>query len=86
MAYETHATQLENLTNSQPPNVELNFWNERIIGMHFIYHTKICEFDGWRPPLHDPLLNVGLLLNSFEDPLDHMSLEDRINLYEMSFP
>ncbi|MBF9142697.1 hypothetical protein [Hymenobacter properus] len=31
---------------------------ERVVGMHFRYHTRFEELDGWRPPLHDPLLDV----------------------------
>ena len=30
--------------------LERNFMTEKILGMHFIYHTRFCEFDGWRPP------------------------------------
>ena len=32
---------------------------ERMLGMHFKYHTELCLYDGWRPPLHDPLLVTG---------------------------
>ena len=36
---------------------------ERMLGMHFKYHTSFCSFDGWRPPLHDPLIVVAAWLN-----------------------
>lgn len=65
--------------------LEKNFLTEKILGMHFIYHTKFCEFDGWRPPIHEPILVIGLWLNGFEDPLN-ISLEERIALYRIHFP
>ena len=34
-----------------------NPMTERILGMHFRYHTRICIYDGWRPPLHDPAMD-----------------------------
>ncbi len=35
--------------------------SERILGIGFKYHTKIeYLYDGWRPPIHDPFLNIGL--------------------------
>ncbi|MBN9481948.1 MAG: hypothetical protein J0H46_01235 [Bacteroidetes bacterium] len=39
--------------------------SERILGIGFKYHTKINYlYDGWRPPIHDPLLNIGLWIFS----------------------
>ena len=65
--------------------LEINYLTERVVGMHFIYHTKFCEFDGWRPPKHDPFLVVGMWLNGMEDPLD-IRLEERVALYKKLFP
>ena len=65
--------------------LETNFMTEKILGMHFIYHTRICEFDGWRPPKHEPLLVLGMWLNGRQDPLK-VSLEERLNLYKTFFP
>lgn len=42
---------------------ESNYFTEMIIGMHFIYHTRMCYYDGWRPPFHEPLLNIYLLFS-----------------------
>lgn len=67
-------------------SVDPSFINEKVIGMHFIYHTRYCEYDGWRPPVHEPILVMGLWLNGRKDPLVHFSLEERINLYKKTFP
>lgn len=63
-----------------------NYIGERIIGMHFKYHTKICLYDGWRPPLHDPLLVFALWINKNHDPLPKYPLNDRLELYKVLFP
>ena len=48
--------------------VKPSYMTERMLGMHFKYHMSLCLFDGWRPPLHDPLLVVATWLNfSFMD-------------------
>lgn len=36
------------------PEVGRNYMTDRMLGMHFKYHTALHLFDGWRPPLHDP--------------------------------
>ena len=58
-----------------------NPMTERILGMHFRYHTRICIFDGWRPPLHDPAMVMGMRLTGDKDPLEGMTLETRLQLY-----
>ncbi len=58
---------------------------EKIAGMHFIYHIRFCEYDGWRPPKHEPILVIGLWLNNRKDPLN-VSLEERVRLYKELFP
>ena len=63
-----------------------NPMTERILGMHFRYHTRICIFDGWRPPLHDPAMVIGMRLTGDKDPLDGMSLETRLQLYHEVYP
>jgi uncharacterized membrane protein YvlD (DUF360 family) len=68
-------------------NLELlqgTYMEEKILGAHFKYHTRICEYDGWRPPLHDPILVVGRWLNLNRD-LD-WTLEERIERYARVFP
>jgi hypothetical protein len=61
------------------------FMTEKILGMHFIYHTRYCEYDGWRPPKHEPLLILGMWLNGRYDPM-HVDLEQRLKLYRKFFP
>lgn len=63
-----------------------NPMTERILGMHFRYHTRICIFDGWRPPLHDPAMVLGMRLTGDKDPLAGMPLESRVVLYHTVYP
>lgn len=65
--------------------LEKTFFNEKILGMHFIYHTRYCEYDGWRPPMHEPILVIGMWLNNRHDPLD-VDLKTRLRLYKEFFP
>jgi len=65
--------------------LDQNFMTEKILGMHFIYHTKYCEFDGWRPPKHEPILVIGMWLNDGYDPLP-VNLKTRLELYKKFFP
>ena len=69
-------------------SVQEGYWVERITGMHFIYHTRYCIFDGWRPPRLDPLLTVALAANHYEDPLRELgvTLEERLQLYRKRYP
>lgn len=63
-----------------------NPMTERILGMHFLYHTRACFFDGWRPPLHDPAMVIGMRLIGDKDPLEGMTLESRVALYHKIYP
>ena len=63
-----------------------NPMTERILGMHFRYHTRICIYDGWRPPLHDPAMVMGMRLTGDKDPLEGMTLETRLQLYHEIYP
>lgn len=63
-----------------------NPMTERIVGMHFKYHTRLCIFDGWRPPYHDPAIVIGMRLNGDSEPLSHLSLADRVILYHSLYP
>jgi hypothetical protein len=40
--------------------VPRNYIAERLAGTLFMYHNYEDDNDGWRPPLHDPLVNVSL--------------------------
>ncbi|UOQ73186.1 hypothetical protein [Hymenobacter cellulosilyticus] len=60
---------------------------ERIVGMHFRYHTQVEFYDGWRPPLHDPLLGFSYFLRNHQDPLAVGPGEvNRVQLYRALFP
>ena len=68
MAYHASCNAYDkgNVPNGNP-------MTERIAGMHFLYHTRFCIYDGWRPPLHDPAMVLGMRLNKGYDPLCGMS-------------
>ena len=73
-----------NMKNSE--NRVFAYWQERIVGMHFIYHTRYCPYDGWRPPKLDPMLTIVLAVNNYEDPLHELSLEQRLQMYRRLYP
>ena len=58
-------------------------WVERT---RFCYHTRVCPFDGWRPPLHDPAMVLGMRLTGDKDPLSGLTLESRVVLYHTVYP
>lgn len=66
-------------------HIEPNFINEKILGMHLVYHTRYCFYDGWRPPKHEPIIVVGRWLSS-KDKQFSLGLEKRIELYKKFFP
>lgn len=72
--------------NELSKQITENYIGERIIGMHFKYHTKVCLYDGWRPPLHDPLLVFAMWINNNFDPLPKHPLNDRLEIYKSIFP
>jgi hypothetical protein len=76
---------IEQFKKSNYTKLQKNYMTEKILGMHFIYHTRFCEYDGWRPPKHEPILILGLWLNQRKDPLD-VDLKTRLHLYKTFFP
>ncbi len=84
-SYKKAIHSIEVFKSSNYTELERNYMTEKILGMHFIYHTRICEFDGWRPPKHDPALVIGMWLNSRYDPLK-VDLNTRLLLYKKFFP
>jgi hypothetical protein len=76
---------IDKFKESNYTQLEKSFMTEKILGMHFIYHTRFCEFDGWRPPKHEPIIVIGMWLNNRIDPL-HVDLEKRLELYKKYFP
>lgn len=83
--YKEAIKQIQAFEKSGYTELEKNFFTEKIVGMHFIYHTKVCEWDGWRPPMHEPLMVIGMWLNGRVDPLN-VDLKKRIELYSIFFP
>jgi hypothetical protein len=84
-AYSLAIKDMQAFENSNYKTLDLNFFNEKILGMHLIYHTKFCEYDGWRPPIHEPLLVLGMWMNGGESALN-VTLEKRLELYKKHFP
>lgn len=83
--YKKAMNSIEKLKASGYTKLEKNFMTEKILGMHFIYHTRYCEFDGWRPPKHEPIMIIGMWLNKRIDPLN-VDLKTRLELYKKFFP
>jgi hypothetical protein len=86
ISYQAELKNFEAHKSTNYENLEKGFFTEKILGMHFIYHTKSCIFDGWRPPKHDPLLVFGMWLTKDSDPLSNLSLEERVELYKKTYP
>lgn len=84
-AYKNGLYDIEKFKESKYTQLKRTFMTEKILGMGFIYHTRFCEYDGWRPPKHEPILNIGLWLNNRQDPLE-VDLETRLALYRNFFP
>ncbi len=83
-----YSKQIKNFENFKAANyekLEKGFLTEKILGMHFIYHTRLCTYDGWRPPKHEPILIMGMWFNNRIDPLD-IGLKERVKLYKSFYP
>lgn len=83
--YKKAINSIEKFKESGYTELDKNFMTEKILGMHFIYHTRFCEFDGWRPPKHEPIMVIGMWLNKRIDPLS-VDLKTRLELYKKFFP
>lgn len=83
--YSSALEDISEFENSGYRQIEPTFFNEKILGMHLIYHTKFCGYDGWRPPIHEPLLVLGLWTNGGEWGIN-VPLEKRMELYQKFFP
>jgi len=83
--YASALDDMEDFEQSNYSELKPHFFNEKILGMHLIYHTKFCEYDGWRPPVHEPLLVLGMWMNGGEWGIN-ISLEKRVALYQKFFP
>lgn len=83
--YNQAFQKLEQSANNNYETIEKDFMTEKILGMGLIYHVRFCEYDGWRPPKHEPLLVLGLWFNQGWG-LGNLSLEDRLHLYKKHYP
>lgn len=83
-SYKKGIDSIEKFKETNYTELEKNFMTEKILGMHFIYHTRFCEYDGWRPPKHDLILVIGMWLNQRIDPLK-VDLKTRLRLYKKFF-
>lgn len=83
--YHSALKNIENFQKSKYQVLDKNYFTERILGMHFIYHTEFCPYDGWRPPKHDPALIIGLWFHQKKDPLN-VELTERLALYKAFYP
>lgn len=83
--YRKAINSIEKFKSSNYSELDKNFMTEKILGMHFIYHTRFSEYDGWRPPKHEPILIIGMWLNKRIDPLN-VDLKIRLELYKKFFP
>lgn len=72
--------------------IEQTHVHEQLLGIGYKYHTKLeYTFDGWRPPLHNPFLNIGLWLFSdcyfpFRQQTYPFTQLDRPRYYKLLFP
>lgn len=83
--YQQAIERIEVAKRTGYQSLEKTFMTEKIVGMHFKYHTRVCDYDGWRPPLHEPALIIGRWFCDKPDPID-LGLEGRIALYKKFFP
>jgi len=64
------------------------YFLELCLGVHWKYHTRICLYDGRRPPFHNPVLVLGRtfgpIIGGFEDVYPEVSLGK--GLYQYAFP
>jgi len=84
--FESALKDFDEFVQSDYAELNQSFMTEKILGMGLIYHVEFCIYDGWRPPIHEPLLNVGYWLNGKTDPLTGIPLEQRLELYKKFFP
>lgn len=63
------------------------YLTELVLGAHWKYHTKLCMYDGYRPPYLDPVLAFAQpVLYNGEQFQPGIPLEDRKELYSQTFP
>jgi len=83
--YQKGVQDMEAFQNSGFTLLNKTYMTERLLGVGVIYHTEFCEYDGWRPPKHDPFFNIGYWLNGSRYPI-RLGLKDRVQYYKQFFP
>jgi len=83
--YNQALNDIEDFKRSNYSELKTTFMTEKILGIGFLYHTEYCLYDGWRPPLHEPMVNIGYWAHGLEDPLQ-IQLKERLSLYRKFFP
>ncbi len=84
LSYEKALRDIEDFKASGYTELRRTFMTEKILGLGIRYHAELCLYDGWRPPLHEPLVNIGYWLHGKEDPLD-VDLAHRVRLHRRFF-
>ena len=84
--YQGAERELRDAARADYAEFEPTFMTEKIVGIGLVYHTNVCGFDGWRPPLHEPFLNLGYWWGGRRDPLGELDLRARRRLYRRLFP
>jgi hypothetical protein len=73
------------VSKQQISTLPKDYFTERFLAIGLKYHTALnYMYDGWRPPLHDPLLNIGLWL--FSDTYYPHRFLTREQYYTVMFP
>ena len=83
--YKKAVRSIEKCKETNYQELDTNFMTEKILGMHFIYHTSYCPYDGWRPPKHEPILVIGMWFSNRQNNLT-VDLKTRLELYKKFFP
>lgn len=88
--YKYALESINRFNYSNYTKLEKSWMTEKIFGMYFKYHNELCEYDGWRPPLHEPALVIGQWMYGKEDPLklgySGANLKRRMIMYKKFFP
>lgn len=87
--YNSLCTAYQTNTVSQ---LKPTYIHEQLLGIGYKYHTKLeYIYDGWRPPMHNPFLNIGLWIYSesyfpFCRQIQPFTQLDRPHYYKLLFP
>lgn len=75
----------KNSKDFQYQRLAKSIYTEQFLGIGIKYHTQLeFVYDGWRPPIHDPFLNIGLWL--YSDTHYPCKELDRKKYYRLVFP